>query len=128
MKQEYLSDEELNVLIMDVEQNDMVAAPPSLRGQIVDTIDALEEKQSRIVEFRRFKARIIASVAAVILFVLIGPEVKDRIPESVKLSIPKVNLEIAEEKEPFNLGDSHFFSSVINGRRGDNNNETGQEK
>lgn len=124
MKQKYLSDEELTALIMDVEQNDLVAAPPSLRGQIVDTIDTLEKKKSQIVEFKRFKAKIIASVAVVILFVLVGPEVKNRIPESAQISIPKINFERTDRRERFNLGDSHFISNMLIGRTGDNNNET----
>lgn len=115
MTQEYLTDEELSALIEDVEQHDMVTAPPALRGAIVDAIESLEKKNDKIVEFRRFKARVIAAVAAIVILVMIMPEISGKIPEREAKAWEETHVEI-QEKETFNLGESHIISSFINKR------------
>lgn len=65
----YLSDEELERLIADVEQNELVAAPPDLMEGILSGIET-----TTILEFRRYCFRVLTSVAAAvaILFLLPG--------------------------------------------------------
>lgn len=115
MTQEYLTDEELSALIEDVEQHDMVTAPPALRGAIVDAIESLEKKHDKVVEFRRFRARVIAAVAAIVIFVMIMPELSGVIPERETNIKENTHVEY-QEKENFNLSESHVISSLINRR------------
>ena len=43
MSHEYLSDEELQKLIMDVELNDMTKAPANLQKKVLDAVDAADK-------------------------------------------------------------------------------------
>lgn len=79
LENEYLSDEELNALIFEVEQNDMVMAPPELLDQILIGVENIEripaqKKKSTHREFMQYCFRVCASVAATIVMVFIMPE------------------------------------------------------
>ena len=54
----YLSDNELERLIADIEENDIVKAPPHFKQEIIERID----KRKQIIEYKRFRNRVIASV------------------------------------------------------------------
>ncbi len=81
-KKEYLSDEELKLLILEVEQNDMVIAPPDMDERILSGItpewerkeEGLSEGQRRK-EFRHYCFRVWTSVAAAVVMVFLLPEV-----------------------------------------------------
>lgn len=85
MEKEYLSDEELYALIDEVEQNDMVMAPPDIKDEIMAEIEQNEkEKQKAPVpiadkrnsqrEFARYCLRVLTSVAAAIVMAFLLPE------------------------------------------------------
>ena len=68
---EYLSDQELERLIREVEQYELVMAPPDLEEHVRSWIDAPDKKK----ELRRYCARVMTSVAAAIAVVFLLPEI-----------------------------------------------------
>lgn len=83
----YLSDEELLDLIEDTEKNMTIAAPPDLAGNLLEKIEAYEnrrekERQQKVVEYRRFCIRVSAAVAAAIAIICISPFLSPRLKES----------------------------------------------
>lgn len=72
-RNEYLSDEELSMLISDVEQADMVTAPPDMKEHILFSIS--ENASNRKKEFRGYCFRVWTSVAAAVLMIFLLPEV-----------------------------------------------------
>ena len=78
---EYLTEEELNALIREVEMTEMTSAPPDLLDDILQKIDLAElAKPPRILriekrrkEFRRFCIRVASSVAAAIVLLFMLP-------------------------------------------------------
>lgn len=82
---EYLSDTELELLIAEVEQNELVTAPPDLKQNIMDRISAetqvVEFLADRPVsgqnlqkEFYRYCFRVAVSVAAAVVLVFALPD------------------------------------------------------
>ena len=75
----YLSDEELELLIADVEQNDLVAAPPDMAEDIwniICTSDIADHKavsKDKVREFRAYCFRVVGSVAAAVVLVFTVP-------------------------------------------------------
>ncbi len=94
---EYLTDEELEQLILDVEQKDLVAAPPDLVDDIMAGIDAASGMHSgngegaeygrrpeqrggsehKVKEFRDYCFRVLTSVAAAVAIVFLLPGLAD---------------------------------------------------
>lgn len=85
LENEYLSDEELEQLILDVEQYELVAAPPEILERVLDSIEAVQENSNhkveqnrtsdnKVREFRRYCFRVLTSVAAAITIVFLLPE------------------------------------------------------
>ena len=80
----YLSDEELDALIFQIEQNEMVSAPSGFMDEVLEKIgEAKEEKiipissvRNKKLEFQRYCIRVITSVAAAIALVFFVPEVE----------------------------------------------------
>lgn len=84
----YLSDEELEQLIADVEQNELVAAPPDLMENILAETEAMyqsneqaseaesnaqEVNRNNVREFRRYCFRVATSAAAAVAIVFTLP-------------------------------------------------------
>ena len=81
---EYLSDEELNCLIAEVEQSDLIPAPPDLAERILDAAG-----KNKVREFRRYCIRVWTSVAAAIVLTFLLPRLLSLIPvqnEQLELS------------------------------------------
>ena len=88
---EYLTDAELESMILELEQHDMVPAPPDLQEQILDALKqetpsretvALKSsedrsRQEKIRAFRRFRFQVLTAVAATVLVVLLLPKFED---------------------------------------------------
>ncbi len=96
---DYLSDEELELLIADVEQNELVVAPPDMLEEILELVrenetdtvavpDAEKNTGNRktahsvktvtnIREFRRYCFKVCASVAAAVVLVLVLPTMSE---------------------------------------------------
>lgn len=82
MSHEYLSDEELQKLIMDVELNDMTKAPANLQKKVLDAVDAADKagniaktKKQKIIEYRLYSLKVALAVAAAIVVMFIVPDV-----------------------------------------------------
>lgn len=75
----YLSDEELMQLIRDVEEHELVTAPPGLVESILKEVEISEGRKivpvasKKEKEFRRYSIRVITSVAAAIAIVFLTP-------------------------------------------------------
>lgn len=98
----YISDEELEQLICQVEQNELVTAPPDLEERIleaVETLGAAEEKtdagnqvtqikkkSTRQKEFYAYCFRVVTSVAAAVALVFLFPQMTDWMEEKVSSS------------------------------------------
>lgn len=90
---DYMSDEELELLIADIEQNELVAAPPDMLEEILERVweseeDAVSDAENttsnretaysvksftNIREFRRYCFKVCASVAAAVILVFALP-------------------------------------------------------
>ena len=88
LKNEYLSDEELEQLILDVEQHELVAAPPEILERVLDNIGTIQgnsnhnlgqnkPSDNKVREFRSYCFRVLTSVAAAIMIVFLLPELLD---------------------------------------------------
>ena len=82
MSHEYLSDEELQKLIMDVELNDMIKAPANLQKKVLDAVDVADKagniaktKKQKIIEYRLYSLKVALAVAAAIVVMFIVPGV-----------------------------------------------------
>ncbi len=100
----YISDKELEQLILQVEQEELVAAPPDMMENIlakleesvmpetkelsgqnvqVQTVSSLQNHANRQKEFTAYCFRVITSVAAAIALVFLLPELSARISQTV---------------------------------------------
>ena len=86
----YLTDEELNQLISDVEVSEMVSAPPDMLEEILTRLDGEfripgnikerisevnpRDKRAKEKEFRMYCFRVIGSVAAAIMLLFVMPK------------------------------------------------------
>ena len=82
MSHEYLSDEELQKLISDVELNDMAEAPVDLQEKVLDAVNAADRagnvaktKKQKIIEYRLYSLKVALAVAAAIAVMFIVPYV-----------------------------------------------------
>ena len=80
----YLSDEELEKLIFQIEQNEMVSAPSGFMDEVLEKIGETKEEKiipissgrNKKIEFQKYCIRVITSVAAAIALVFLTPEVE----------------------------------------------------
>lgn len=125
LENEYLSDEELEQLIGEVEQNELVTAPPELLDRIMAELETVQESyyqekqqstasKNRIKEFRGYCFRVLTSVAAAIVMVFLLPELsKTQLPE---MPIRKDMVEsgkYATKEEA--LADTGFLTQMLGG-------------
>lgn len=69
-EKKYLSEEELEKLILDVEEETLINAPPDFLGNILISIDGTKKKKT---EFRKYCFKVISSMAAAIAFLILIP-------------------------------------------------------
>lgn len=77
MRLEYLSDEELERLIQEVEEKDLIPAPPELSDGVMGRLEA---EQGRKQEFRGYCFRVVTSMAAAVALVFLLPELMRGLP------------------------------------------------
>lgn len=75
IENKYLSDAELDLLILEVEENELITAPPEFAVDVMTKIIVLEEKKKNI-EFQRYCIRVLSSVAAAIALVFFMPNIE----------------------------------------------------
>ncbi len=94
---EYLSDTELEDLIQNIEQTDMVYAPADMQERVLEILDreALVSKepdersqQEKIIAFKRYRFRVLTTVAAAVLVVFLLPKLEDLQQQSTDLIKP----------------------------------------
>ena len=94
---DYLSDEELNKLIAEVEADELVPAPHSIKDSLLGS-----DKLSKEEEYRRYKLRVIASAAAAIAILASTSYLKQAVPENLtdKLQGTRIDSQGIFEKDP----------------------------
>ena len=135
-KIEYLSDEELDRLVEEIELQEMMAAPPDLKEQILESIaqeegmvSARERKCSseKIAEYKRFRFRVLTTVAAAVLMVFLLPQTE--IPQLQDIHLKntifgqKPAMEDPYQSREGMLSDSSVMEAILGGINifGDNN-------
>ena len=79
----YLSDEELECLMCEIESKDLVFAPPDIQEQVLNVLDetlhVITERSNtdKIREFKRYRFRVLATVAAAVVAVFVLPRVEN---------------------------------------------------
>lgn len=104
----YMTDEELFKFISDIEECDLVNAPPEIEQKVFDTID----KKKQIIEYKRFRNRVIIAVAAAVAIVSIPYE---KIIESAGYEY--VSLSEYDEGIISSLAGGHYISDLL--KKGD---------
>ena len=157
METGYLTDEELEALIFEVEENELVSAPPDFVDVISGKIGELEKEKKRLIheiddlsykdvvemqkkkavsqerkvrEFRRYCIRVIASAAAAIAIVFTLPNVElMKMPrEEVLIRKELIGESISREEV---LDDTNIITKLmehLNDKTGGILNETEKEK
>ena len=106
LDQNYLSDEELEAFITDIEEHDLISAPPELLSQILHTIElsescikpltSFELQRKKTIEFRKYCLQVITSVAAAIVLVFLFP-MSIQMQKSELPSIPSKDMILAKQ-------------------------------
>ena len=122
---EYLTEEELNALIREVEMTEMTSAPPDLLDDILQKIDLAElAKPPRILriekrrkEFRRFCIQVASSVAAAIVLIFMLPGLSG----GKEMSVPAKEQVLAAsdvkpKEEVLKRSDNKLMSKIGNSR------------
>lgn len=118
---EYMTDDELLNLINDIEEHDIVQAPPRLSKEIIYKI----EKKNKIIEYKRFRNRVITSVAAILIVTISAPCSTNYISENIEnLSHYENVLNYKNTKDKLmdttqnqmfiNFEESHYISDLLN--------------
>ena len=122
---EYLTDTVLESLIREIEQKELVPTPPELQAQIMEVLNqeakVLEEQKARdqIIEFKRYRFRVITTVAAAVLAVFLIPRLESLQRQQTESTQPLTKHEMMmkgryETKEDA-LNDSGVLETVLGG-------------
>lgn len=138
MRDTYLTDEELQQLIVDVETRDLVSAPPNILDDILVKIETpidfeipmktteqaedigVKRRQSvrKKKEFQLYCFRVISSVAAAIMLLFILPKVSETMPktsevmqEMTAVYEPQITLRYETKEEALN--DKSFLAEAF---------------
>lgn len=90
---EYLSDEELKSFISHIEEKELVSAPPFVKEKVFNEID----KVKQIAEYRRYKNKVIAGVAAVIILSSFLPKWTRLMPDSMNRFVTRYEKSVEED-------------------------------
>lgn len=127
IENKYLTDEELEALILEVEENEFVSAPPEFATEVIAKITVQEEKRKTI-EFRRYCIRVIGSVAAAIALVFWMPNLEPKEIAKLPSRQELIGETITREEA---LDDRTFFTKLmsnLNQKMGGIFNEAEKEK
>lgn len=120
---EYLTDEELLKLISDIEENDLVQAPPQMAESVFKRID----KKNQILEYRRFRNRVILAVASILVLVTLAPVWEQLVPQSMSQSpwgtenviennMDETTTDRVDSSRSFvEFVNGHYISDILNG-------------
>lgn len=93
----YLSDEELTSFISDIEENELVSAPPFVKEKVFNEID----KVKQIAEYNRYRNKVIAGVAAAIVMTSFLPKWTRLMPNSMNRFLLKYEKSVEEDRNKF---------------------------
>ena len=124
----YLTDTDLESMILELEQNDMVPAPPDLKDRIMEVLEkettTLKEQkeqssQEKIIEYKRYRFRVLTAVAVSVLVVLWLPKFENLQQEKTDFLKPLQKQEHViqnryETKEEA-LNDSGMLETLLGG-------------
>lgn len=117
----YMSDEELELLIADVEQNELVAAPPDMLEKILEHIeeDGASVPQdvksgNNLREFRKYCFKVCASVAAAVILIFALPEISDN-PTMQESEQERFIMESRYATKEEALNDQGYFTDKFGG-------------
>lgn len=119
LEKDYLSEEELMQLILEVEEHELVPAPPELLENILKEVEApgesriipIDSKKDKNREFRRYCIRVITSVAAAIALVFLTPNVGSMKVSEMPSRQELVGKGITREEA---LKETGFINQVLN--------------
>jgi len=97
---DYMTDDELEKFISEVEKNDLVKAPSYIEKKVFDEID----KVKQIAEYKRFRNRVMVSIAAIIVFSSLMPLWEKIIPNNISRTYyisEKLNTGILTSREDY---------------------------
>lgn len=103
---DYMTDDELLEFIADIEQNDMVKAPPHIKEDVLMVIGAKEKEA----DYKKFRGRVIIAVAAILLATLLMP-IWTELSEQ---RMPKVDDKYLSAF--YEIMNGHYISDLMNGR------------
>ena len=124
IEETYLSDEELDLLIFEIEQNELISTPPGFADEILTRIGKQQEQENKRIEFRRYCLRVISSVAAAVALVFFIPEAEMAEARSIPERQAMVGEIISREKA---LDDTGMITKIwkeLNMKIGGLSNET----
>ena len=141
LEKNYLSDKELDQFILNIEENELVKAPPDILDKVISQIETISKKdiingndekieaqkelenraiQNKAKEFRAYCFRVITSVAAAIIFVFLLPQLFTTEQFNL-LEEQKILSEIYQTKEN-RFNDTNILSQLL-GEKNIFNNE-----
>lgn len=111
---DYMNDEELMQFILDIENNELVDAPPTIAENVFEKID----KKNQIVEYKRFRNRVITAIACIWMLVVIIPAFVKLRPSGMTTYYrqSEERIDLADSKIFGRLCDTHYMSDLFNGR------------
>lgn len=77
---EYLTDTDLESIILELEQGELVPAPPDMLIEILETLEQetseqeTQKRKEKIIAYKRYRFQVLATVAAAVLAVFILPK------------------------------------------------------
>ena len=83
---DYISDRDLEQLISQVEQNELVTAPPDLMESILEAVVPVKSEKAKKKEFYTYCFRVVTSVAAAVALVFLLPEFLERLEQEGSLA------------------------------------------
>lgn len=123
MNREYLSDTDLENIILGLEQGELVSAPPDMLDDILDRLEQetpewqMQTKQEKIVAYKRYRFQVLTTVAAAVLAVVFLPKLASLQQQKKDYVEPKYEYEVQsryETKEEA-LNDRGLLEKVLGG-------------
>ena len=80
---EYLTEKDLERLVLELEQGEPVSAPPDMLDDIMDRLEQetperqMRKRQEKIVAYKRYRFQVLTTVAAAVLAVVFLPKLAD---------------------------------------------------
>ena len=111
---EYLSDEELNKLITEIEEEGEKVAPCSIEESVLAYVDKRNNKKSEKISYYIYCAKVVASMAAAVFILVLLPVVKGSNPNIPSKEDVIVQSESVSREELLSKEDTSQKDEVLN--------------